>query len=87
MNTKIVTWLGNGEERIDFEGESEGVTFDDKIHVSMTWMDKESIKFAIYPPIEFQIVKMGEFILTIPEKPDYKRNIYSAEFDKIIRQE
>ena len=90
MKTKIVTWLGNGEERIDFEGDAVRVTVDDcfgdDAHIQGIHLLEDRIHIVVGPVgTEFDIIgvtprSMGLMLLITsgPSRQVGKRPVYSA---------
>ena len=94
MKTKIVTWLGNGEERIDFEGDAVRVTVDgdfgddslNQTHIQGICMLKDHLHIIVGPVgTEFDIIGvtphgLGQMLMITnqPSKQLGKRPVYQA---------
>ena len=92
MNVKVVTWLGNGEERVDCENvEVCRLDFGD-VPVDMVWdMPDGSLKFCVTKTMEFDVLGMensiGAFMLLQQGKSrnEGNRPVYSAHTETIVR--
>ncbi len=90
MKTKIVTWLGNGEERIDFEGDAVRVTVADDIakdiHIEGICFLKDHVHIIVFPVgAEFDIIgvtphNIGLMLMLTkgPSRNVGKRPVYSS---------
>ena len=94
MKTKIVTWLGNGEERIDFEGDAVRVTVDgdfgddslDQTHIQSIYLREDNVHIIVGPVgTEFDIIGVTPhgiglmlMITNGPSRNVGKRPVYQA---------
>ena len=92
MKVQIVTWLGNGEERIDYEGDARMLSADDAVHIRSIWFHKGTIKIAVNPECEFEVIgadvtAVGTCITLLPGGSRTKGNrpVYSGESGKVLR--
>lgn len=90
MKTKIVTWMGNGEERVDFDGYTSRVSVADDsvadIHIDMIFLQRENVHIVVGPVgAEFNIIgvapRLGLMLMLTTSKPSSqlgKRPVNSA---------
>lgn len=96
MKVKIVTWLGGGMERIDFEGDNiSRINVGPNIPITTIYQSPEdgTVKLCVYPPMEFQVIRAtvrgvsGTVIGLSSGEPKSKghRPVYSAAEEKLIK--
>ena len=99
MKTKIVTWLGDGEERIDYEGDAVRVTVAGgaQVHINGIYMHDDSVHIIVGPVAEFDIIGvtpqgLGMMLLIVNgcsrnhgKRPVYRASEKYGEPSKLVR--
>lgn len=91
MRTRIVTWMGNGEERVDFDGYASRVSVADgsvaDVHIDMIFLQREHVHIVVGPVgVEFNIIGVtphgiGQMLMLTTGRPSSqlgKRPVNSA---------